>query len=80
MSLAPRRPLIWACGGSGVRVLNIIPIPGWPVGSKQLKGVGALHSLLGNRVIEGVPQPNSGRFSRRERLGGILSHYYRDAA
>ena len=38
------------------------------------------HQGLGNRVIEGVPEPNSGRVARRERLGGILSHYYRDAA
>ena len=38
------------------------------------------HQGLGNRVIEGVPEPNSGRVTRRERLGGILSHYYRDAA
>ena len=38
------------------------------------------HQGLGNQVIEGVPEPNSGRVARRERLGGILSHYYRDAA
>ena len=38
------------------------------------------HQGLGNRLIDGVPEPNSGRVTRRERLGAILSHYYRDAA
>ena len=33
-----------------------------------------------NRPIEGVPKPSAGVVLRRERLGGILSHYYRDAA
>lgn len=35
---------------------------------------------LGNRPIEGVPTPSSGEVLRGERLGGLLSHYYRDAA
>ena len=38
------------------------------------------HQGFGNRVIEGVPEPNSGRVTRRERLGGILNHYYREVA
>ncbi len=38
------------------------------------------HQGLGNRLIEGVPERESGRVARRERLGGILSHYYREAA
>jgi transposase InsO family protein len=38
------------------------------------------HQGLGNRLIEGVPEPASGPVVRRERLGGILSHYYREAA
>ncbi len=38
------------------------------------------HQGLGNRLIEGVPELASGPVVRRERLGGILSHYYRDAA
>lgn len=38
------------------------------------------HQGLGNRLIEGVPEQASGRVARRERLGGILSHYYREAA
>ena len=38
------------------------------------------HQGIGNRLIEGVPNPASGPVARLERLGGILSHYYRDAA
>ena len=38
------------------------------------------HQGLGNRPIEGVPKPSAGVVLRRERLGGILSHYYRNAA
>ena len=38
------------------------------------------HQGVGNRLIDGVPEPADGRVARRERLGGILSHYYREAA
>jgi len=38
------------------------------------------HQGLGNRLIEGVPELASGRVVRRERLGGLLNHYYREAA
>ena len=38
------------------------------------------HQGLGNRPIEGVPKPSEGMVLRHERLGGILSHYYRQAA
>ncbi len=38
------------------------------------------HQGLGNRLIEGVPNPSDGVVLRHERLGGILSHYYRTAA
>lgn len=38
------------------------------------------HQGLDNRLIEGVPKHGSGTVARRERLGGILSHYYREAA
>ncbi len=38
------------------------------------------HQGLGNRLIDGVPEPGSGRIIRRERLGGLLNHYYREAA
>jgi transposase InsO family protein len=38
------------------------------------------HQGLGNRLIEGVPERESGRVVRRDRLGGLLSHYYREAA
>ncbi len=38
------------------------------------------HQGLGNRPIEGVPKPSTGVVLRHERLGGILSHYYRQAA
>ncbi len=38
------------------------------------------HQGLGNRPIEGVPKLASGSVVRHERLGGILSHYYRTAA
>jgi len=37
------------------------------------------HQGIGNRPIGGVPKPSSGHVARLERLGGILSHYYRDA-
>ncbi len=38
------------------------------------------HQGIGNLPIKGVPIPSTGVVLRRERLGGILSHYYRDAA
>jgi putative transposase len=38
------------------------------------------HQGLGNRLIEDVPEPASGRVVQRERLGGLLEHYYREAA
>jgi putative transposase len=38
------------------------------------------HQGLGNRLIEGVPEPASGRVVHRERLGGLLKHHYREAA
>ena len=38
------------------------------------------HQGLHNRLIDGVPEHGSGTVARRERLGGILSHYYREAA
>ena len=38
------------------------------------------HQGIGNRLIDGVPEPASGPVARQERLGGILSHYYRKAA
>jgi len=38
------------------------------------------HQGIGNRPIEGVPKLASGPVARHERLGGILSHYYRKAA
>ena len=38
------------------------------------------HQGLGNRLIEGVPELASGRVVSRERLGGLLNHYYREAA
>ena len=38
------------------------------------------HQGIGNRLIDGVPELASGSVARRERLGGILSHYYREAA
>ena len=38
------------------------------------------HQGSGNRLIEGVPERESGRVVRRERLGGLLNHYSREAA
>ena len=38
------------------------------------------HQGIGNRPIGGVPELGAGPVERRERLGGILSHYYRRAA
>ena len=38
------------------------------------------HQGIGNRPIEGVPELAEGSVARLERLGGILSHYYRRAA
>ncbi len=38
------------------------------------------HQGIGNRLIEGVPELGTGPVERTERLGGILSHYYRTAA
>ena len=38
------------------------------------------HQGLGNRPIAEVPKPSEGAVLRHERLGGFLSHYYRDAA
>ncbi len=38
------------------------------------------HQGLGNQLIDGVPESESGSVIRRERLGGILSSYHREAA
>ena len=39
------------------------------------------HQGLGNRLIEsGRSQPTAGPVARQERLGGLLNHYYREAA
>jgi hypothetical protein len=38
------------------------------------------HQGIGNRPIEGVPELAEGSVARLERLGGILSHFYRRAA
>jgi len=38
------------------------------------------HQGIGNRLIDAVPEPALGPVVRQERLGGILSHYYREAA
>jgi len=38
------------------------------------------HQGIGSRPIEGVRELASGPVERTERLGGILSHYYRRAA
>ena len=35
---------------------------------------------IDNRPIKGVPKPSAGVVRRHERLGGMLSHYYRRAA
>jgi len=35
---------------------------------------------LGNRPLVGVPKPSRDVVQRRERLGGILSPYYRTGA
>jgi putative transposase len=38
------------------------------------------HQGLGNELIDGVGvQPHNGRVRRRERVGGLLSYYYRAA-
>lgn len=40
------------------------------------------HQGIGNALIRPPPQPanNNGRVKRRQRLGGLLNHYYRGAA
>ena len=38
------------------------------------------HQGLDNKLIDGVPDLASGQAVRRERLGGLLNHYYREAA
>ncbi len=38
------------------------------------------HQGLGNELIDGVPECPIGVVQRRERLGGLLSSYYREAA
>ena len=38
------------------------------------------HQGLGNELINGIEvQPQNGRVRRRERVGGLLSYYYRAA-
>jgi hypothetical protein len=38
------------------------------------------HQGLGNELIDGMEaQPQSGRVQRRQRVGGLLSYYYRAA-
>ncbi len=52
-----------------VEVTGVAPIPD-----------GFWMAQVARNLIEGVAETNSGRITRRERLGGILSHSYRDAA
>ena len=52
-----------------VEIAGIAPIPD-----------GLWMEQVARNLIEGVAEPNSGRVTRRERLDGILSHSYRDAA
>ena len=56
-----------------------------PTPKVQVAGVAPISDGLwmeqvARNLIEGVAEPNSGRVTRRERLDGILSHSYRDAA
>jgi hypothetical protein len=38
------------------------------------------HQGLGNELVDGIGvQPHSGRVLRRQRIGGLLSYYYRAA-
>ena len=38
------------------------------------------HQGIGNELIDGIGvQPHSGRVRRRQRVGGLLSYYYRAA-
>jgi len=38
------------------------------------------HQGLGNELIEQSSETGQGRVACRERLGGLLKHYYREAA
>ncbi len=38
------------------------------------------HQGIDNELIDGVRECSIGRVGRRERLGGLLSSYYREAA
>ena len=38
------------------------------------------HQGLGNELIDGVPECPIGLVQRRERLGGLLNSYHREAA
>ncbi len=38
------------------------------------------HQGLGNQLIDGVQECTDGRIERRQRLGGLLNSYYREAA
>jgi putative transposase len=39
------------------------------------------HQGIGNELIDGLPaQPAMGSIRRRQRVGGLLSYYYRAAA
>ena len=38
------------------------------------------HQGLDNRLVDGVSESGAGPVQRHERLGGLLSSYYREAA
>ena len=38
------------------------------------------HQGLNNQLIDGIPDGQSRHVMQRERLGGLLNYYYRDAA
>ena len=55
----------------------VIGLPTRPV---EIAGIAPIPDGLGNRLIDGVAEPASGRVVRRERLGRLLNSYFRDAA
>ena len=64
------------------RIQGALANLGYTIAPNTVKNVERNHQGLGNRLLQPATATGSqhGRIQRRERLGGVLNFYYREAA